>query len=382
MRRTAGIPFLLAVFWLLFSVSAAGLDKPSPEALVIVEELGLRAAEQPISKNSRWRPRRVLVSVPSLLTAAVPDYIEKLQAAAGEIELVIDRSGNFQLGVDALKGVDAIIGLCSPQTINNASDSLLWLHNYYVGMDRCAGLSDAQIEQVVFTNTKRLSGPAIAEHAIAMLLSIARGLPGYMPAQAQSKWERSPAGAVRFGELKGKTLLVVGLGGIGTQVAWRAHGLGMRVTATRNSSRTGPEYVDYVGLSDELPKLAAEADVVVNALPLTAQTTGVFDKEFFNGVKPGAIFISVGRGKSTVTADLVEALQQGKIYGAGLDVTDPEPLPQDSPLWQLPNVIITPHVSATGIDSARRNATIAVENLRRYVAGEPLLNLVNMRDGY
>jgi phosphoglycerate dehydrogenase-like enzyme len=177
-------------------------------------------------------------------------------------------------------------------------------------------------------------------------------------------------------------VLIVGLGGIGTQVAWRAHGLGMRVIATRNSSRQGPDYVDYVGLADELLTLAAEADVVVNTLPLTSKTTGIFDQGFFDKVKSGAIFISVGRGKSTVTADLVAALESGKLYGAGLDVTDPEPLPKDSPLWQMENVIITPHVSAAGPGSLQRVAAITVENLRRYLAGEPLLNIVDMRAGY
>ena len=122
--------------------------------------------------------------------------------------------------------------------------------------------------------------------------------------------------------------------------------------------------------------------MVVNALPLTARTTALFDKAFFSAVKPGALFISVGRGKSTVTADLIAALESGQIYGAGLDVTDPEPLPEDSPLWGMPNVIITPHISAAGSDSLRRGTVIAAENLRRYVAGEPLLNQVDMQAGY
>ena len=264
----------------------------------------------------------------------------------------------------------------------NASDDLLWLHNYSVGMDRCKGLSEQQVENVVFTNNKRLSGPTIAEHTIAMLMSISRGLPSYTASQIQRQWDTSPFTEHHFGEIKGKTLLVVGLGGIGTEIAWRAHGLGMRVIATRNSSRSGPDYVDYVGLSDELHKLAGEADVVVNALPLTPETTGIFDKAFFEAVKPGAIFLSVGRGQSTVTADLIAALEAGRLYGAGLDVTDPEPLPEDSPLWLMDRVIITPHVSTGGIDSVRRMTTIAIENLRRYAAGEPLLNLVDIRRGY
>jgi phosphoglycerate dehydrogenase-like enzyme len=156
----------------------------------------------------------------------------------------------------------------------------------------------------------------------------------------------------------------------------------MRVIATRRSSREGPDFVDRVGLGSELLTLAAQAQVVVNALPLTDETRGLFDAEFFRTLPEGAIFITVGRGASTVTADLVAALESGRLYGAGLDVTDPEPLPAESPLWQMPNVIITPHVSASGGDSQRRGAAIAVENLRRYVAGERLLNPVDMAAGY
>jgi phosphoglycerate dehydrogenase-like enzyme len=125
-------------------------------------------------------------------------------------------------------------------------------------------------------------------------------------------------------------------GGVG-EVARRAHAFGMRVTATRASGHTGPEFVSYVGLPEELPKLARDADFVVNCLPLTPQTTGIFNREFFALMKPTAFFISVGRGRSTVTADLVAALTERKIAGAGLDVVDPEPLPAESPLWRLRN---------------------------------------------
>jgi phosphoglycerate dehydrogenase-like enzyme len=249
-------------------------------------------------------------------------------------------------------------------------------------MDYCKGYTDQQLDEIVFTNNKRLSGPAIAEHTIAMMLSITRGLPAYQRAQANNTWERKPGSYMTFGELPGKTMLVVGLGGIGTQIALRAHGLGMRVIATRNSSRSGPDYVEYVGLADELHTLAAKADVIVNALPLTEATTALFDKNFFNAAKKGALFLSVGRGKSTVTADLVAALESGQLFGAGLDVTDPEPLPKDSPLWQMENVLITPHISAVGIDSSRRTMIVAAENLRRYVAGEAMLNVVDLRRGY
>ena len=366
----------------LLSLTAAVQAGSEPEAVAIIEELGLREADAPLSENPRWNPSRVVAIVPNRIESVIPDYESRLKQAAGDVELVIERSGQWVLDAQTLAGTDAVIGLCLQPTLANADDSLLWLHNYSVGMDRCQGYSERQAEEVIFTNNKRLSGPTIAEHTIAMLMSISRGLPAYTLAQAERKWDTSTFAQQRFGEVKGKTMLVVGLGGIGTEIAWRAHGLGMTVIATRNSSRNGPEYVEYIGLSDELHALAAKADVIVNALPLTPKTTGIFNQAFFEAAKPGAIFLSVGRGKSTVTADLIAALESGKLYGAGLDVTDPEPLPEDSPLWLMDRVIITPHVSTGGADSIRRMTTIAIENLRRYVVGEPLLNLVDIRKGY
>jgi phosphoglycerate dehydrogenase-like enzyme len=155
----------------------------------------------------------------------------------------------------------------------------------------------------------------------------------------------------------------------------------MRVLAVRNSSREGPEYIDYVGLSHEMLALASEADVVMNALPLTPSTRGIIDEEFFSAMKPTAIIVNVGRGATIVTEALMRAIDRGDIAGAGLDVTDPEPLPADHPLWAMPEVVITPHIAGRGSTSGMRYRLL-LENLRRYQAGEPLLNLVNIEDGY
>lgn len=357
-------------------------SKPTPEAQALIETLGLSEAQAPIGEQSGWKPGRVVVMLLPEMGIGNADYEAQLTKTAGDVELVFDRSGSFIPTPQMLAGADAVIGVCTSPLLQNADAKLLWLHNYFVGMDYCKGASEAQLADITFTNNKRLSGPAIAEHTIAMLMALTHNFPAYSKAQNESKWQRTLSENVSFGELKGKTLLVVGLGGIGTEIAWRAHGLGMRVIATRNSSREGPDFVEYVGLSGELHALAGKADVITNTLPLTPETTGIFNKAFFDAVKPGAIFLSVGRGKSTVTTDLIAALESQKLYGAGLDVTDPEPLPEDSPLWQMPNVIITPHVSAAGGDSARRTMIIAVENLRRYIEGEPLLNVVDMQKGY
>jgi phosphoglycerate dehydrogenase-like enzyme len=376
----------LLIFTVLTAVppSLGGTPVPaaSAEAQALIEELGLTQSNTPIAKHPRWKPKRVVVMMVRAMGADGGNFEEQLKKVAGDVELVFDRTGSAMQSPELLAGTDGVIGMCTQPLLKNADASLLWIHNYSVGMDHCTGASSAQLQEIVFTNNKRLSGPAIAEHAIAMLLALTHNLPAYGKAQSEANWQRNLSDGVSFGELKGKTLLVVGLGGIGTEIARRAHGLGMRVIATRSSSREGPGFVEYVGLADELHTLAGKADVIANALPLTPQTTGIFNKAFFDAAKPGAIFLSVGRGKSTVTADLIAALETGKLFGAGLDVTDPEPLPKDSPLWRLPNVIITPHVSAAGDDSPQRTMIIAVENLRRYVAGEPLLNVVDMNKGY
>jgi phosphoglycerate dehydrogenase-like enzyme len=234
---------------------------------------------------------------------------------------------------------------------------------------------------LLLTNLQRTMGPSMAEHVLGMMLALSRHFEYFMKQQQEARWAREDT-TPQLADLDGKTVLVVGLGGIGTEVARRAHALGMRVVATRASGHSGPDFVSYVGLPDELPKLARDADFVVNCTPLTPETTGIFNREFFETLKPGAYFISVGRGRSTVTADLIAALKSGRLAGAGLDVTDPEPLPADSPLWHLPNVIITPHVSAvTSVSQEQRNL-VMVENLRRYAAGEPMLSVVDIERGY
>jgi phosphoglycerate dehydrogenase-like enzyme len=214
-----------------------------------------------------------------------------------------------------------------------------------------------------------------------MVLSLARGLIPFSKAMPDGEWLRSSPIVDGMQSIAGKTVLVVGLGGIGTEVARRVAALDMRVIGTRRSSREGPEFVEYVGLSHELHELAAQADFIVNALPHTDETEGTFNAGFFKAAKRGAYFINVGRGKTVVTADLVAALESGQLAGAALDVTDPEPLPSDHPLWQMDNVIITPHVSSRGGNRVRHN-TLVRENLRRFVAGDALLNVVDPELGY
>jgi phosphoglycerate dehydrogenase-like enzyme len=177
-------------------------------------------------------------------------------------------------------------------------------------------------------------------------------------------------------------MFVSGLGGIGTEVARRAHGLGMRVVATRVGGGPQPDFVEYIGQPDELLALARTADVIVSAVPLTPETTDLYEEKFFAALKPTAFFINVARGGSVKTEALMHALNEGRLAGAGLDVVDPEPLPPDHPLWKSPRILFTPHISARSDLPNDARGIVATENLRRFVAGEPLLNVVDLDRGF
>lgn len=339
------------------------------EAAALIEELNLQEEPVPVRERPGWAPPTRIVTIGGEPMAALLRTV----APAAEVVGVTSEAE----ALVAVRTAEVYVGSCSA-AILEAAPQLRWIQAPSAGVEGCAALPELQRRDILVTNAQRLYGPQIAEHVMAMTLSFARGLHRYREAQGEGRWARDLSGEAWL--IAGKTMLVVGLGGIGTEVAWRAHALGMRVLATRNSSRSGPDYVEYVGLADEADDLAARADVVVNALPLTDQTRGMFDDAFFDAMKRGAYFINVGRGGTVVTADLVRALRAGQLAGAGLDVTDPEPLPAGHPLWSMPNVILTPHVAGDSDD--RTFDLLAAENVRRYVAGDRMLSVVDLDRGY
>lgn len=340
----------------------------------LVADLGLRISPTPARESPAWRkPRKVVVFDREGKRAAW------LEEAVPGVTIVDAESPED--AIEKVKDADVFVGFCTHDLVEAGKD-LRWIQVMYAGVERCVPELAARERPVVLTNMQRVAAPVMAEHVMAMALALARGLPAWMRAQEKGEWDPDRVDDSRMWTLDGRTMLVVGLGGIGTEVARRAHALGMKVVATRASGRSGPEFVSYVGLPEELPKLAAEADVVVNATPLTPQTTGLFDAKFFSVVKRGALFVNVGRGRSVVTGDLVAALKDGRLGGAALDVTDPEPLPGDHPLWSLPNVIVTPHVSSASDLGRDDRWAIVRENLRRWAAGEPMISVVDVRKGY
>lgn len=366
MNSSRAIAAIVAM--LVCCASTALADKQAVDALVA--EAGLREGPVPMRDLSSWDASRPIV----IRTIGV-DLFE----LADENVIVVS---TLEEALQHAPEAGAIVGFCDDKLLRSAPH-VSWVQIYSAGADRCLESETMLSGKIALTNMQKMSSPVIAEHAIALMLALQRNLRNFVDDQEEGEWRRSGAYTSGMTTVSGKTMLVLGLGGIGTEVAQRGAALGMRVTATRNSSRDGPEFVHYVGLSDEMARLAGEADVIVNALPLTDQTRGLLDAEFFNAAAQGGspYFINVGRGATVDTDALLAALTSGQLAGAGLDVTDPEPLPADHGLWKARNVIITPHVSGRGGDRYRHRILV-LENIRRYLAGDALFNSVDVKRGY
>ncbi len=370
-RRIARLGGLLAAL-VLAPVFA---DAPVPSSTkALIEHLGLVEAPAPVRERAGWAPPRLILVNPLL-----PGLAEQVQADVPNARIVA--AATPAEAAKAAMDADVSLGWCTPEVLA-AGRKLRWVQSFSAGVERCVTIPQFREHDILLTNMQRVAAPVMAEHVLAMMLAFSRGLQFYLPEQRAGRWSDEPPPEVKMLSIEGKTLLVVGLGGIGTEVARRAHALGMKVVAVRNSGREGPDFVSYVGLPAELRTLAGQADFIVNTTPLTPATTGLFDAKFFASCRPGAYFFNVGRGGSVVQADLVAALRSGQIAGAGLDVTDPEPLPADDPLWKLPNVLLTPHVSASSDLGQTVRLAILRENLRRYAAGEKMLSVVDVAKGY
>jgi len=362
----------------LFAVAAVAKDEPAadPKAIEVIRELGLIESPTALRDQKGWRaPKRIV------MISGTP--YGDLQASSSGVEIVTVKSTEEMVAQAA--NADAIIGgdnvVCDERVLA-AAKKARWIAVMSAGVEECLGKPALERPGLVVTNMRAVAGPVMAEHTIALAFALARSLQVSVGRQATGEgWNRNFAGS-QPQALTGKTMLVAGLGGIGLEVARRANALGMKVIATRGSSREGPDYVSYVGLSDELPTLIPQADVVVASLPLIPATTNLFDAKMFARMKKTAFFINVGRGGSVVTNDLAAALNSGVIAGAGLDVTEPEPLPKDHALWKAKNIIITPHMSAQSDLGQGKRVLILGEQIRRFIAGDKLLSVVDFKKGY
>lgn len=372
-----GLKVIVYAGSLILPVTASWAQMVGQETQALIEELAVEESNIAVRDLPFWRkPKKIYIVPPGYDDEERAMQMRSAREVVGDVELV---QISYPIPDEVINDAEVLLARCTPRIIRQASN-LRWLQDSRHGVDLCM-VPEIQDKQFILTNAQHTSGPPIADHVIALMTMLTRGLHNFHRYQLQGVWKERPIEFPML-ELSDKTMLVVGLGGVGTAVAKRANGLGMRVLAIRKSSRDGPDYVEYVGLSHELYDLASQADVIVNNLPLTDETRGLFDRKFFDSVKRGAYFISVARGESTVTDDLIAALKDGRLTAAGVDVTDPEPLPDGHDLWSLENIIITPHVAAMTDQGRWRRWAVIRENLRRYVNGDKMLNVVDVSLGY
>ncbi len=383
-RRSLGVlALVVGGFVSLAAAPALALGDEPESAASVITRLRVQEAPQPVRERAQWRAPRKVVLLEFGNVKGWAGRQEAFAAAAPKAQVVV--ATDMASAAAATADADVVVGfnpeICSAKLIDNAKQ-LRWLESLAAGVENCMAVPGVRARNLLVTNMRGVDSAAIAEHAIAMVMALAHGLDTYAVDTSKGIWSREHGGTTPMQTLEGKTLLVVGLGGIGTEVAKRGYGLGMKVVATRDNDRNKPDFVSYVGLPDEMLTLAKAADVVVNCVPLTPQTTGIYNDKFFAALKPTAYFINVARGASAVTSDLVNALNEHRIAGAGLDVVDPEPLPPDHPLWRAPHVLITPHISSRSDLPGEARWILAVENLRRYANGEKMLSVVDLTKGY
>ncbi len=338
----------------------------------LTEDFGINEGPSPTKKDAAWKePKRIVVPA-----GLMPARLAELKRVAPKVEFLPAKTAAdaARLAADA----DAVLGFATPEVVK-AGKNVRWIQVGHAGVEK--DISPELVNsKITLTNTSRIYGPQVADQAFALLLTLTRGLRDVAPAtQSDPAWKKL---AEKVQELHGKDMLVVGLGGIGTQVARRAHGFGMRVTAVDPKDMEKPDFVFGLAKPAKLMELLPKADVVVIACPLTAETKGLFGSEQFRAMKPSAYFINIARGGIVRTEALLEALEKKQIAGAGLDVTDPEPLPDGHPLAKQPNCVISPHSAGQSPEGRERQWRLWRENVRRFVAGEPLLCVVDKGKGY
>lgn len=309
-----------------------------------------------------------------VFTGAPEVSFSELQQAVRDVRLVEASPATL---LQEIADADGVIGSIRPEHFR-AAKKLKWLQTTSAGVEGV--LFPELVESAVtVTNARNVFGPQIADHAFAFLLALTRRLNTAILNQSKEEWVRGRTGMV---ELEGKTALIIGVGSIGSNIAQRAHGFGMKVIGVDIRDLPPNNIIQKVVRPDRLDEVLPEADVVFISAPLTKKTEKMMGERQFGLLKRGAYYIAMSRGKLTDTNALVKALDEGRLAGAGLDVTDPEPLPKGHPLWKFPNVIITPHTSGGSDRLNARLKALIVENIRRFSRDEPLLNVVDKREGF
>lgn len=307
-----------------------------------------------------------------------PETLAEWGAASDKVKLV---PATRETAKREIADADAFIGNITPELVQ-AGKKLRWVQTLSAGVEQVLHKSGSDAlaqSDIVLTNNQIVQGPEIADHAMALLLTMTRFLPTYMKRQAEGKWMSRPS---ELFELNTKNALVIGMGGIGLQIAIRAWAHGMNVVGVDPEDIPYLPYVQKVVKPDMLDSVIGNADVVFMAAPHTPKSHKMIGPDQFDAMKKGAYFIAVSRGGTYDLSSLVKALDSKKLAGAGVDVTDPEPLPAGHPLWTMDNVIITPHIAGrSDLDRGRMLGTVKA-NIQRFADGLPLINVVDKQKGY
>ncbi len=313
-----------------------------------------------------------------LVAGQNPETIADWQTASNKVKLMRVSS---ETAMGEIADADAYIGNISPELVK-AGKKLRWVQTLSAGVERVLHKSGSDAlanSDIVLTNNQIVQGPEIADHAMALLLAHTRFLPTYMQRQSEENWQGRPYTLV---ELNGKNALVVGMGGIGLQIAIRAWAHGMNVVGVDPEDIAYLPYVDKIVKPDMLDSVIGDADVIFMAVPHTPASHRMIGPSQFDAMKQGAYFIAVSRGGTYDLNALVKALDSQKLAGAGVDVTDPEPLPKGHALWKMDNVIITPHIAGRSDMDRGRMLGIVKANIQRFADGMPLYNVVDKQKGY
>ena len=307
---------------------------------------------------------------------------EKLGQEFPGLEIV--QRSNYD-GIEAeLRDTEVIFTISLRPTQFTAARQLRWIHAPTAAVHQFMFQELIQ-SQVVLTNSTEVHGPVVAEHVMALIFALAKKIPQAALLQREKVWGQESMWneGQHLREIAGATLGLIGVGSIGRRVAQMASGLGMKVIAVREHVQKGtPQGVQAVYSAAELDRLLAQSDFVVMAAPLLTATERLMNAERFEQMKPDAFLINVGRGPQVDEAALAEAIRKRQIAGAALDVFDQEPLPADSPLWDLDTLLITPHTAGLTEKLWQRHYDLFSENVRRYMAHQPLQSVVNKHAGY
>lgn len=301
-------------------------------------------------------------------------HVETISARFPEVTIIGRDKADLQPA--DLRGAHVYIGWPTDEELQ-AMPELQWIQLPSAGVDRYVN-NPLVASDVTITNASGVFGVPGAEHAIALMLAFTRQLHVHFRQQTERIWKRNP----HCLEVQDSVVTVIGLGDIGTEVARKAKGLGAYVIAVKRTVSDCPPFVDELCLTADMDAALAKSDFVVSTVPLTAETRELLDAERIRRIKRGAVFVNVGRGKTVDESALIAALQDGHLEGAGLDVTAVEPLPAHSPLWSMPNVLITSHAVGVSPKKADRRLRLFMENLERFLAGRPLANAVVKSRGY